>query len=176
MTKDAKSLKIRFSLGGLWFFPWNFGLTKTWPQMLTHLEPGFVETKWKHGRNTWGFEKKMRRMLQEIVIAWGSFIGKSRFSCHQAKWPMPALDKRWDSTGCHPVPNPWTLGYPHIHQVFCRWLPLPSTTDRYNTMFAFVDRFVFFWIHKKWYKRIPVDRRKGHPNILGWFYFLFYQQ
>lgn len=115
-------------------------------------------------------------MLQEIVIAWGSFIGKSRFSCHRSKWPMPARDKRWDFTGCHPFPNPWTLGYHHIHHVFCRWLPLPSTTDHYNTMFAFVDRLVFFWIHKKWYKRIPVNRTKSHPNILGWFYFLFYQQ
>ena len=91
---------------------------------------------------TWCINK--RKMLQEIAIAWGSFIGKSRFSCHRAKWPMPARDKRWDSTGCHHFPNPWTLGYHHIHHVFCSWLPLPSTTDHYNTMFAFVDRWVFF--------------------------------
>lgn len=112
---------------------------------------------------TWCINK--RKMLQEIVIAWGSFIGKSRFSCHRAKWPMPARDKRWDSTGCHHFPNPWTLGYHHFHHVFCRWLPLPSTMDHYNTMFAFVDRFVFFWIHKKMIQKNPSEPDwESHPN------------
>ena len=48
-------------------FPWNFGSTKTWPQMLTHLEPGFVEKKkaWNKHLRIW--KKFENRCFQTFI-------------------------------------------------------------------------------------------------------------